>query len=66
MSALTNEQRAAQVAALIRERDGYVRYGRLERAARVDAELQRLGADGAPPARRATRLKRAGSAKVEG
>lgn len=33
----------AYVAALLRERAGYLAYGRTERAADVDAELKRLG-----------------------
>jgi hypothetical protein len=33
----------AYVAALLREREGYVRYDRKERVAAVDAELARLG-----------------------
>lgn len=33
----------AYVAALLRERAGYLAYGRRERAADVDAELKRLG-----------------------
>ncbi|MGW0785756.1 hypothetical protein [Streptomyces sp. NPDC002913] len=35
---------AAYVDALQREREGYTRYGRKERAAAVEAELKRLGA----------------------
>jgi hypothetical protein len=35
----------AYVAALLREREGYARYGRAERVAAVDAELERLGVD---------------------
>lgn len=33
----------ARIAALLREREGYVRYGRDSRLADVDAELKRLG-----------------------
>lgn len=33
----------AYVAALLREREGYARYGRSERVDAVDAELDRLG-----------------------
>lgn len=33
----------AQVAALLREREGYARYDRADRVAMVDAELKRLG-----------------------
>lgn len=33
----------AYVEALLREREGYARYGRSERVAHVDAELKRLG-----------------------
>ncbi len=38
----------AHVAALRRERAGYLRYGKTDRAEQVTAELQRLGADEAP------------------
>jgi len=40
-------EQAGYAAALIRERDGYARYGRKDRAAEVDAELDRLR-DAAP------------------
>lgn len=58
MTALTDQQRQQTIAALIRERDGYLRYGRNDRAALIDAELKRLGAEGAAPAKRATKLKK--------
>ena len=62
---VTDEQRAGQIRALIAERAGYVRYGRTDRAALVDVELKRLGAEGAAPARRATKLmKKAGQPKA--
>ena len=60
MSGVTDEQRAAHIAALIRERDGYERYGRADRVAAVDEELRRLGGEGERPGRRATKLKREG------
>lgn len=50
---MTNEEQKAQVAALIEERRGYERRGEKERVAAVDAELRRLGAAGAQPAKRA-------------
>jgi len=40
-------QRAAMIEALRRERDGYVRKGRAERAAEVEAELAARSGDGA-------------------
>jgi len=43
MEVLTPEE--AQIAALRREREGYVRRGLDERAAQVAAELRRLGAE---------------------
>lgn len=33
----------ATIEALLREREGYLLYGRKDRAAQVDAELERLG-----------------------
>ncbi|MFF4166875.1 hypothetical protein [Streptomyces sp. NPDC001741] len=47
---------AAYIDALHREREGYARYGRKERAAEVEAELKRLGAplERAVPAPRET------------
>ncbi len=45
----------AYAAALLREREGYARYGRTDRVAQVDAELERIGA--APPKPKRTRRK---------
>jgi hypothetical protein len=53
MVADTQEQLAAQVAALLRERAGYVEKGLDDRVAAVDAELRRLGQRAAAPAQRA-------------
>lgn len=41
------------IAALVRELEGYEKYGRKDRAAEVKAQLDALGAEGAPPAKRA-------------
>lgn len=49
------EQRSAHVAALIRERDGYLAGGREDRAAEVEAELDRLGEKAATAVKRAQR-----------
>lgn len=55
----TNQQSADYIAALLRERDGYEVHGRTEKVAEVNAELKRIGAQGKPPAKRATKLTRA-------
>lgn len=52
---MTDQERKAYAAALLREREGYVRAGDDERVDGVDAELRRIGAEGAPPAARATK-----------
>lgn len=52
---MTDNQRADHVRALIAERDGYLATGRTDRAAQVEKELRRLGADAVTPAKRATR-----------
>lgn len=53
---MTSEQKKAHIAALLVERDGYLKYGREDRAAEVDAQLKALGHKGAAPAKRATRM----------
>ena len=50
---MTDEERARQIRALLEERAGYVARGDSGRAAQVDAELSRLGAQGKAPAKRA-------------
>jgi hypothetical protein len=55
---MTKEQVAAHIAALIYERDGYLRAGMTDRAAEVDAELDRWGHSAKTPAKRATKLKK--------
>jgi hypothetical protein len=52
---MTDEQRAARIAALIRERDGYLARGLAERAEQVSSELRSLGHTAQPPAKRAQR-----------
>jgi hypothetical protein len=46
------------IAALIREREGYLRIEAFARAAEVDAELERWGHKAKAPAQRATKLKK--------
>jgi hypothetical protein len=55
---MTDEQKKAHIAALLRERDGYERYGLTERVAEVDAELSRWGHRAQTPAKRATKMTR--------
>ena len=52
---MADEDRTAYIAALIREREGYERYGNTDGVAAVDAELRRLGALAEPPVERAVR-----------
>lgn len=54
--AQTSEQTKAYIAALINERDGYLRVGQVDRAAEVDAELDRVGHKAKTPAKRATKM----------
>jgi len=53
----TKEQEKGYIAALLRERAGYLQQGNAASVAEVDAELRRLGADGVAPAKRATKRK---------
>lgn len=53
---MTNEQTKAQIAALLREREGAVRYGKTDTVEQVDAELEKLGHNAKPPAKRATKM----------
>ena len=52
---MTDEQRDAKIAALIRERAGCDKYSLTDRVEEIDAELRRLGAEGMTPVKRATR-----------
>lgn len=52
---MNDEQVRDHIAALIRERDGYLKAGLTDRAAEVDLELRKWGADSKPPVKRATR-----------
>ena len=56
MSGLTKEQTKDMIAALLREREGYERYGNPDGVKQVDAELERLGHKAKPPAKRATKM----------
>jgi high-affinity nickel permease len=52
---MTDEQRAAKITALVEERRGYVLCGDTDHVAAVDAELRRLGAEGAPAVAKAAK-----------
>lgn len=52
---MTDEQRTRMIAALIEERRGYLLAGKTDRAGQVDVQLRLLGAEGSPPAKRATK-----------
>ena len=52
---MTDEQRAAYIRALLKERAGLVAYGKADRVEGIDAELRRLGVEAAPPAKRAAK-----------
>lgn len=53
---MTNEQQKEYIAALIRERDGYLRIGQTDRAAEVDVELTRAGHKAKPPSKRSAKM----------
>ena len=55
---MTSEQTKDLIAALIRERDGYVKYGHTDRAAQVDEQLRALGEKGKAPVKRAEKMTR--------
>lgn len=59
----TDEQAQAYIQALIRERAGYETYGNADGVAQVDAELNRMGASSAAPAKRAAKRAKAGDAR---
>lgn len=52
---MNENEKQAKIEALIEERRGYAARGLDDRAAAVDAELRALGAEGAPPAKRAAK-----------
>lgn len=56
---MTDEERAATIAALVKELTGYQRRGLKERAAQVQAQLDALTGDAKPPAKRATKRAKA-------
>jgi len=53
---MTDEQRKAEIAALLREKEGYVQHGKTERAEAVQAQIDRLTRRPKTPAQRATRM----------
>lgn len=59
MDQLTDEQREARIKALLRERAGAEQRGRADTVREIDRQLAELGAQGAPPVKRATRRRRA-------
>ncbi len=54
---MTDEKTAERVGALVEERRSAVLRGREDLVAQIDDQLRRLGHEGAPPAKRATRRK---------
>ena len=54
---MTDEQRAAYIRGLLKERANAEKYGRKDRLEAVDAELARLGMAAAAPAKRAAKRK---------
>lgn len=56
---MTDEQRKQRILALLEERRGCVANNRPDRVKLIDVQLRELGAEGAPPLKRATRRKRA-------
>lgn len=52
---MTDEKKQQIIKALLREREGYEVRGDAQGISDVNAELRRLGADGAPPVKRATK-----------
>lgn len=54
---MTNEQKQSYIAALLREREGYVRYGRDDDLKAVDAELERVGHKAQTPAKRSLKAQ---------
>ena len=51
---MTDQQREAQIRALVEERRGYVARGEQSRVDLVDKALRDLGAEGAAPVKRAS------------
>jgi hypothetical protein len=56
---VTNEERKATIAGLIEERRGCEARGLTDRVAQIDKRLRELGAEGQPPAKRASKRKAA-------
>lgn len=54
---MTNEQKKEYIAALLREREHYVRYDLPDRLKAVDAELEKVGHKAQAPAKKATKLQ---------
>lgn len=57
---VSNEERKAMIASLLREREGCERRGLAARVKLIDAELRRYGHEAAKPAARAERRPRSG------
>lgn len=52
---MNEAEKAEKIAALLDEKRGYEMRGLTDRVAAVDAELRAIGAEGAPPAKRAAK-----------
>ena len=62
---MNDQQRAAHIRALLEERRGYENRGEQSRVDLVDKALRDMGAEGAPPAKRAaTRVVEAETTRV--
>jgi hypothetical protein len=61
---LSNEQRAAKIAALTTELQHYEKYGNADRAKAVKAQLDFYAADAKPPAKRAAKKAKASRKKA--
>ena len=58
MPSHTDEQRKAQIAALLREREHYTRHEKPERVKEVDAQLKALGHGAKTPQKRSEKLSK--------
>lgn len=56
---MTEQEKEGYVRALVHERKGYLARGEKDRAAEVDAELRRLGAEAEPVRKTAAKRKAA-------
>lgn len=65
MQHMTNEQRQAYITALLDERRACEQNKRADRVAAINAELAKVGHEGATPAKRATKRPAPTARKIE-